>query len=318
MDDRTQPPTSSTPRNCQSCDRPDQAEEEMVQCSVCQLWQHFGGAGVDGQVKRPEVKYICERCDAKQGTSNNLFSQAPTDGARLPKGTKAASKAGSKRGKKAPEPPKSTTSSMRVALLEEQLKLVEEDLRLKEQELLEQDELKQRQLKEEERQLEEKRKLVEEERSFRERKLNEELALKKKQQQIRRESFEKRQAIIRQQAEMSSRSGSVSDVGERVKSWLDSQANAVSSEMVNENNGNDNLYGTSRPRGSLEDVVENHLHVTDPVLAPEHRRFREPASLQQEFTPFTQKLTQVQIAARQVLGKEHLRRKSGGMAGIYK
>ncbi|XP_062713890.1 uncharacterized protein LOC134290723 [Aedes albopictus] len=103
---------------------------------------------------------------------------------------------------------------------------------------------------------------------------------------------------------MSSRSGSVSDVGERVKSWLDSQANAVSSEMVNENNGNDNLYGTSRPRGSLEDAVENHLHVTDPVLAPEPRRFREPASLQQEFTPFTQKLTQVQIAARQVLGKD--------------
>ncbi|XP_058817854.1 uncharacterized protein LOC131681160 [Topomyia yanbarensis] len=191
----------------------------MVQCSICKLWEHFGCAGVNEQVKQRSITYTCKLCEAKQ---EPFIEQIPSGETRPLKGSKTTSKAGSRRGKKNPDPPKSTTSSVRVALLEEKLKLVEEELRLKEYELLEQNEIKQRQLKEEERQLDEKRKLAQEERDIRERKLKEELALKRMQQQIRKESFERRLEIIRQQAQTSSRGSSISDMGNKVKNWLNS------------------------------------------------------------------------------------------------
>ncbi|XP_062533380.1 uncharacterized protein LOC134202389 [Armigeres subalbatus] len=218
-------------RNCQSCDRPDSAEDEMVQCCICQLWEHFGCAGVDITIKLPSTMYVCRSCAAKQGTSTNGKLEVPVTDKRLSKSSKGGSKASSKpatrKQKKGQEPTGSVTSSMRAAMLEEQLKLVEEEQKLAEQELLEQEDVKRRQMEAEERQLDEKRKLAEEANQLRERRFKEELEAKRKQQQVRRASLEKRQDIIRQLAEVSIRSGSGKstfvDSKQKVESWLAAQ-----------------------------------------------------------------------------------------------
>ena len=135
----------------------------MVQCGVCRRWEHFGCAGVGGEVKQPNVRYVCKQCSAKQGTSGGGALLAPGEEKRKSKGSKASSKAHSKKGKVVPDPPKSVSSSVRAKLLEEELKLVEEEQRLMEMELQEQEEIKKRQLLEKEQKLEERRRLPKEE-----------------------------------------------------------------------------------------------------------------------------------------------------------
>ncbi|XP_062709047.1 uncharacterized protein LOC134288378 [Aedes albopictus] len=206
----------------------------MVQCKSCKLWEHFGCAGVDEQIRRDDATYICERC-ALPGVSNDDHLNVPFVESRskgMKAGSKASSKGGSKKGKKILDPTGSVTSSVRVAMLAEQLKLVEEQQVLEEQKLKEQEEIKKRLLEEEERQLEEKKRLAEESKQIRERKLQDELEAKRKQQQVRRESFEKRQEIIRQMAEASSRSGSIVSSGQKVRNWLNEQGRMLSQEQI--------------------------------------------------------------------------------------
>lgn len=126
MDDRQDTPTFHTPRNCKTCDRPDNAEDQMVQCCICKSWEHFGCAGVDDGVKQRSIKYCCKQCTALQGTSEGTLLRVP-EGTRPAKGSKAGSRVSTKKGKKNIDPAKSTTSSVRAALLEEQLKLVAEE-----------------------------------------------------------------------------------------------------------------------------------------------------------------------------------------------
>ncbi|XP_062537653.1 uncharacterized protein LOC134205972 [Armigeres subalbatus] len=227
------------PRNCQSCDRPDTAESEMVQCSACKLWEHFGCAGVDGSVKQPDIRYVCGKCMAKQGPSTGGALQVPRDDKTKKKVAKGSSRTTSKRGKTAADPPKSVSSSIREKLLDEELKLVAEEQRLQEEALHEQEDIRRRQLAEEERRLEEKRRLAQEESEMRGRKLQEELELKRKKMQIRKESLEKRQALIREAALTSSRSGSVQNSSEKVKQWLDLQNGVGGSkgELGDDGNG---------------------------------------------------------------------------------
>ncbi|XP_062705689.1 uncharacterized protein LOC115258970 [Aedes albopictus] len=310
MDDRVSQP-HTTPRNCQSCDRPDSAESEMVQCSVCRRWEHFGCAGVGGEVKQPNVRYVCKQCSAKQGTSGGGALLAPGEEKRKSKGSKASSKAHSKKGKVVPDPPKTVSSSVRAKLLEEELKLVEEEQRLMEMELQEQEEIKKRQLLEEERKLAERRRLVEEESVIRDRKLQEELELKRKQMQIRKESLEKRQAIIRQSASMSSRSGSIPDSNEKVDKWLSSQKNVGGLKGPPEGDDNDDTQSVDQD--PLDAPVNPTLLFPDLgalSIQPNPSRYRNPPApgIRSGHDPATTRtphtLTQVQIAARQVLGKD--------------
>ncbi|XP_055551662.1 involucrin-like [Wyeomyia smithii] len=230
MEDRVE----TTDYNCQSCDRPDTAENDMVQCNLCKLWKHFSCAGVDDRIKQRSAKYICRSCN------DNYLK--PQDEAHPGKGQKVASKTSSKRGKKTTVPPGSVSSSIRIALLEEKLKLVEEERQLKEQEILEQEEIRNRQLQEAERQLEEQRQIAAAEKEIRERKLQAELAAKRMQQQIRKESYEKRQEIIRQLAGNSSYSESIAEPTKKVRDWLKCQQqsfrnNQHNNEMERECNG---------------------------------------------------------------------------------
>ncbi|XP_062542160.1 uncharacterized protein LOC134210153 [Armigeres subalbatus] len=302
-------------RNCQSCDRPDSAEDEMVQCCICQLWEHFGCAGVDITIKLPSTMYVCRSCAAKQGTSTNGKLEVPVTDKRLSKSSKGGSKASSKpatrKQKKGQEPTGSVTSSMRAAMLEEQLKLVEEEQKLAEQELLEQEDVKRRQMEAEERQLDEKRKLAEEANQLRERRFKEELEAKRKQQQVRRASLEKRQDIIRQLAEVSIRSGSGKstfvDSKQKVESWLDAQDGGLHERQ-----------GLQRAASPLDPILENsavyrsipkptvtvnqrkpHSSIAEPIQQP----VPHPPALSPDAT-FSRTLTQTQIAARQVLGKD--------------
>lgn len=309
MDDRVFR-SVTTPRNCQSCERPDAAENEMVQCSICLLWEHFGCAGVGSEVKHFSVRYVCQKCSDRQGTSGAL--QVPMEDKRKSKGSKASSKGTAKRGKVIPDPPKSVSSSVRAKLLEEELKLVEEERQLMEQELQEQEEIKKRQLIEEERKLAEKRRLAEEESLFRDRKLQEELEMKRKQMQIRKESLEKRQAIIRHAASMSSRSGSIVDSEEKVNKWLNSQKNVGKVNEVLEDDDNNAKQFVSPdpldvPKGPELEYPD--LGTLSFVPNPSHRLNQpepivrsDPGHLVSAYSPHT--LTQVQIAARQVLGKD--------------
>ncbi|XP_062713670.1 uncharacterized protein LOC134290528 [Aedes albopictus] len=282
----------------------------MVQCQSCKLWEHFGCAGVDEQIRRSDATYICKRC-ALPGVSNDDHLNVPFVDPRskgMKAGSKASSKGGSKRGKKILDPPGSVTSSVRVAMLAEQLKLVEEQQVLEEQELKEQEEMKKRLLEEEEIQLEEKKRIAEEAKQIRERKLQDELEAKRKQQQVRRESFEKRQEIIRQMAEVSSRSGSIVSSGQKVRNWLNDQG-------AGRSDGNN--------VGELIDPNINRIP-EDPLEVPIQTRepaSRKPATMQ-PLQPVIQVpaaplptpaptptysgrlLSQEQIAARQVLGKD--------------
>ncbi|XP_058827443.1 uncharacterized protein LOC131687376 [Topomyia yanbarensis] len=83
------------------------------------------------------------------------------------------------------------------------------------------------------------------------------------QQQIRKESFQKRQEIIRQQAQTSSRSSSISDMGSKVKNWLDSSANTGGSERNQENNGDDDQSvdpdGEDVPEDPADDYSASHI-----------------------------------------------------------
>ncbi|XP_062714070.1 uncharacterized protein LOC134290872 [Aedes albopictus] len=310
MDNRVPQPLT-TPRNCQSCDRPDAAESEMVQCGVCRRWEHFGCAGVGGEVKQPNVRYVCKQCSAKQGTSGGGALLAPGEEKRKSKGSKASSKAHSKKGKVVPDPPKSVSSSVRAKLLEEELKLVEEEQRLMEMELQEQEEIKKRQLLEEERKLAERRRLAEEESFLRDRKLQEELEMKRKQMQVRKESLEKRQAIIRHAASMSSRSGSIPDSNDKVNKWLSSQKNVGGLQGPPEGDDNDDIQSVDQdpldapvnPTSQIPDLSALSISPNSPrflhAAAPEMRNGSDPATTHNPHT-----LSQVQIAARQVLGKD--------------
>lgn len=179
---------NTTAHNCQSCERPDTAEDEMVQCHLCQLWEHFGCAGVDERVKASSIQFACKNCSDKQKASTSAANKKHL---KSMTSSVKGSKAGSRRSKQLPNIPGSATSSSR-ALLEEQLKMIDEERRLQEQELEEQTELKRREMEESERQLQEKKKIAEEEKRLREQQLKEESAMKALQQKIRRESLEKR------------------------------------------------------------------------------------------------------------------------------
>ncbi|XP_055539264.1 uncharacterized protein LOC129726500 [Wyeomyia smithii] len=207
----------NSPRNCQTCDRTVLPADDNIQCGLCKLWEHAECAGIDMHTRQPGVLYVCGKCSL-QGKSDHL--KVPEIGGRTTRssskpGSKASSKVGSKRSceKGKSNPGGSVTSSVRAAILTEQLKLVEEEQKMQELALQEEQNVRNRLLDEEERQLEEKKRL-------RERRLKEELELKRKEQQIRKESLEKRQALIRQIAEASSRGGSIVNSNQMVADWL--------------------------------------------------------------------------------------------------
>lgn len=332
--------SQKSPRNCQSCTRKDSAENEMVQCGSCKLWEHFSCAGVNEEVRQPDVPYTCKQCE-KPETSNRGRLGVPTAEDRPSKGakggSKASSKAASRKTKKTLDPTGSVTSSVRAAMLAEQLKLLEEERVLAERELLEQEEIKKRQMEEQERRLEEKRKLAEEANLLRDRKMNEEMELKRKQQQVRRESFEKRQEIIRQLAETSSRSSSVVSSKQKVKDWLNGhdtgrsdgdiagQVNTLNqipedpvnipsapfpSEPYNPVNPQPvgQVIASSMNQFSMHPVDPSFLAPASVPLDPEHPRPLRHGYQQHSIVPLTPavaySLSQAQIAARQVLGKD--------------
>ncbi|XP_062703871.1 uncharacterized protein LOC134286288 [Aedes albopictus] len=300
---------SESPRNCQSCSRKDSAEDEMVQCDSCRLWEHFGCAGVDEQIRKSENRYVCKRC-VNPGVSNDHLKVPVGDPRSKAKGSsKTSSKGGSRKGKKAPDPNGSVTSSVRAAMLAEQLKLIEEERMLQEQELKDQEDIKKRLLEEEENQLEEKRKLVEEAKRIRERKLQEELDAKRKQQQVRRESLEKRQEIVRQMAEASSRSGSVVSSRQKVHDWLNDQDDVGRSDgkhvgILNQSNiyriPEDPVDNPAQPQTS---VPLNTSNVRSSFVAPPDSVSLPPSPAILPSHPIRM-LSQTQIAARQVLGKD--------------
>ncbi|XP_062703926.1 uncharacterized protein LOC109409081 [Aedes albopictus] len=222
-------------------------------------------------------------------------------------------------------------------MLAEQLKLLEEERVLAERELLEQEEIKKRQMEEQERRLEEKRKLAEEANLLRDRKMNEEMELKRKQQQVRRESFEKRQEIIRQLAETSSRSSSVVSSKQKVKDWLNGHdtgrsdgdiagqvntLNQIPEDPVNIPSAPFPLepYNPVNPQPVGQVIASSmnqfSMHPVDPSflapasvpLDPEHPRPLRHGYQQHSIVPLTPvvaySLSQAQIAARQVLGKD--------------
>ncbi|XP_062701849.1 uncharacterized protein LOC115265478 [Aedes albopictus] len=343
-----------SPRNCQSCTRRDSADYEMVQCESCKLWEHFGCAGVDEQIRQPEVPYVCKRC-MQQGVSDNATLVPPPSEHHRSKGakgsSKVSSKAASRRTKKNVDPSGSVTSSVRAAMLTEQLKLVEEERMLAEQELREQEEVKKQQMEEEERRLEEKRKLADEANQLRDRKLKEELELKRKQQQVRRESFEKRQEIIRQLTEVNSRceslrsssSSSIVSSKQKVTHWLAEQDTKISAGQrcgqtiaVNHTEIPENQMNISSSRQPLEplEAIHHQQQVDRQVRTSNRNQIPENvghASVPHQLSPLetlnpqslimglpqqhvsaspsavslnTHTLSQVQIAARQVLGKD--------------
>ncbi|XP_053692317.1 uncharacterized protein LOC128740775 [Sabethes cyaneus] len=270
---------NNSPQNCQSCKRVDSAEDEMVQCDKCERWEHFGCAGVDAQIRLPDAAYVCKQClkQVKEVKSGKGQLKVPVDETRAPKGSKAGSKAGSRNSKKNPGPPGSVSSSVRAAALREQLKLLEEEQKLQEESLLEDEAFRQRMLQEDERQLEEAKRL-------RERKLKEEMELRRKQQQIRKESLEKRQVVIRQLAEASN-GGSVINSEHRME-----EANNGGHSVVNSKQKVENWLHrqeTGRSDGNQQNLGVNPIP-EDPV---------DPVSS-------VRTLTQTQIAARQVLGKD--------------
>ncbi|XP_055615048.1 uncharacterized protein LOC129761356 [Toxorhynchites rutilus septentrionalis] len=54
------PNPDQTGYSCAACDRPDSAEKEMVLCDRCQLWYHFGCAGVSDDIH--DVSWRCTEC----------------------------------------------------------------------------------------------------------------------------------------------------------------------------------------------------------------------------------------------------------------
>ncbi|XP_058839323.1 uncharacterized protein LOC131694831 [Topomyia yanbarensis] len=285
MDDRANTCADITEHNCQSCERPDVAEKEMVQCCLCLLWEHFGCAGVDDMIKEPGVKYVCTTCSSKQKTSASTFTKEllkpSTRSDRL-------TRAGSQRSKQLSNAKGSAISSNRAAL-EEQLKMVEQEQLLREQELEEKKELKRLELAEAERQLNEKRLLLEEEKNIRERKLAEELAMKMLHQKLRRESLEKRNEIVRQLAQSSSRGGSLPDPNERVKCWLANQ------DKANETDGNpantsEYLYGkipsvVLSKRDVSPDPAPSSLIPALPTPDPQPKPVPKPLSILSSLPP---------------------------------
>ncbi|XP_055622592.1 uncharacterized protein LOC129766151 [Toxorhynchites rutilus septentrionalis] len=134
----------NSPRNCQSCARKDSAEAEMVQCDACKLWEHFSCAGLDDHIKQSSASYFCKGCD-KQGTSGDDHLQVPVTDHHPAKGSKTGPKTSSRKGSKhrakCIDPTGSVSSSVRMTVLTEQLKLNEEERVMKEQELKEQEEM---------------------------------------------------------------------------------------------------------------------------------------------------------------------------------
>ncbi|XP_065085444.1 uncharacterized protein LOC135707529 [Ochlerotatus camptorhynchus] len=321
-----------TLHSCQSCNRPDAVESDMVECSTCKLWEHFGCAGIDQRIKQADRRYHCKICCSKLGA---ISKQLPLPAADRPI---RSTRASSKRSQQDPTTAASVTSSVRAAILEAQLKNAEEELRRREHDLMEQAEIKKRELEESERQLEEKKKLAEEERSLRERKLKEEKELKAMQSQLRKESMEKRQEIIRQAALNSSRGGSIPESFQKVSDWLEEHTGAggLEGNPVEDNNVNPhsnkfpiNLAqqvggrnplisgNSSRRPAALPPQPITHLtplHSGEsPIPAPQEHPNRSPVGFNLNDQRPRQigwsisnpvVLTQQHIAARQVLGKE--------------
>ncbi|XP_055622225.1 uncharacterized protein LOC129765813 [Toxorhynchites rutilus septentrionalis] len=297
----------NSPRNCQSCARKDSAEAEMVQCDACKLWEHFSCAGVDDHIKQSSASYFCKGCD-KQGTSGDDHLQVPVTDHHPAKGSKTGPKTSSRKGSKhrakCIDPTGSVSSSVRMTVLTEQLKLNEEERVMKEQELKEQEEMNKRMMEEKERQLEEKRKLAEETKLLRERKLKEDLELKQKQQRARRESLEKRQEIIREIAEASSRGGYVVNSEQKVKNWLEGQDTGRSEGNRVGRINDPNLNRIPDDPAELEPLSQPPaLQMSPaPVLLNSSVSVIPPSTPAHTFS--TQTLSQAQIAARQVLGKD--------------
>ncbi|XP_062701770.1 uncharacterized protein LOC134285266 [Aedes albopictus] len=211
--------------SCKSCTRPDAEEEKWVACDGCKLWEHFDCAGVDESVQnRP---YHCKKCIAEAvpvASSSRGLKPPPSEGRSLRSTT---ARSGLKPLNRVTQlasnfsrSANSTTSSIRAAHLQAQMKLVEEEQVLKEQELDAQETMRKKELEEEERQLEERKALLEAEAKLRQRKLREEKEYQRKQQMIRKESMEKKNSIARQLSECSSRCESIPDPEKRVSQWL--------------------------------------------------------------------------------------------------
>ncbi|XP_055632650.1 uncharacterized protein LOC129773115 [Toxorhynchites rutilus septentrionalis] len=206
--------------NCKGCNRPDNADTEMVCCDGCHEWEHFSCAGVDDTVRNRA--YICKVCKAKTTVTEALKPLKPSTSDNKSAHMSQKSKSGSKRGKKVPQSKSqsSVASSARVALLQEEMKIAEEETLLKEQELKQQQQLKKREMEVLRRQLDEKKKIVAEEMRLQQLQISEEMEFNKNQHMIRRQSIEMRREIIRQISSGSSRSSSIPDSREKVSSWL--------------------------------------------------------------------------------------------------
>ncbi|XP_055527542.1 uncharacterized protein LOC129720134 [Wyeomyia smithii] len=308
----------NSPRNCQTCDRTALPADDNIQCGLCKLWEHAECAGIDMHTRQPGVLYVCGKCSL-QGKSDHL--KVPEIGGRTTRssskpGSKASSKVGStrscKKGKS--NPGGSVTSSVRAAILTEQLKLVEKEQKMQELALQEEQDVRNRLLDEGERQLEEKKRL-------RERRLKEELELKQKEQQIRKESLEKRQALIRHIAEASSRGGSIVNSNQMVEDWLNRQDAGQSNGNLLGNPNNPNPSSPPAPLplpsnppvpvpqtpipsgipGTPGDPQPTYLPSPSPQL-PQPVDPTQPSSASP--VPLVRVLTQAQIAARQVLAKD--------------
>ncbi|XP_053691455.1 mitogen-activated protein kinase 7-like [Sabethes cyaneus] len=284
---------NDSPHNCQSCKRTDSAESEMVECEVCQRWEHFGCAGVGEEIRQQDARYICRRCSQQGKPNKDDRLKVPAAEPQTSKGSKANSRVSSRRTKKNPDPPANVTSSMRAALLAEQLKLVKEQHKLDEQTLLEEGEIKKRLLEEE-------------------------LDLKRKQQQLRKESLEKRQSDKWRKLAM--RAAGRSDGGRSVQA-NDLCANQISGDPAEQptsplpflpRNSEPQNFPV-HPLPPVQNTNGSRLHEfpprfpsgTVPVIGSHSSRpaqVPQPAPTAPIFSGAT--LLQAQIAARQVLGKD--------------
>ncbi|XP_055589494.1 uncharacterized protein LOC129741739 [Uranotaenia lowii] len=285
MNDRA----NTTSHDCQSCERPNSAEDEMVECCICTLWEHFGCAGVDSRVKDANVKYVCKGCAASQNTSDipagkNKSKSKSEHFVQYSCGNNGTATKNGRGG--------TTTSGTGISGKKEQ---------------------KRREREESERQLQEKKKLVEEEKALRVKQLQEEAEMKTLEQRLRRESLDKRNQIVKALA-ASSHGGSIlgsvasssRDSRSKVQSWLDKSESGKEEEFPTDMGLQVSPISAAH-RSAISNcskipVPTNHSFVRSHVL---NSKSQTPVALNRPAAPRT-RLTQEQIAARQVLGKEHL------------
>ncbi|XP_055622107.1 uncharacterized protein LOC129765713 [Toxorhynchites rutilus septentrionalis] len=150
---------ASTDKNCLLCDAPDTVDD-MVQCGQCELWAHYGCAGVDDEIKKRP--WSCPKC------ANLLQVQKPK--------TKSKTKSGSK----------SDAGSVKSVI--SAIKQLEEEQAAMEKELEEEKELREKRLVME-KTLREKR--MEQERDLREKEFRQQQELREKQLLEEREMLER-------------------------------------------------------------------------------------------------------------------------------